>query len=210
MELFPELFPHTQVTTINNKSHSDWSDQLFFQGFWKPAPKDAPRLGRCWWQGPPHPRRDGPGDQHTLRASLPCPAASSHLQRPGGFCLSWEIIKFCVWRALLALQSNLQWRPELLSTRRASKGGIKRPSVLVWTDFGSSASDQEGENTLWHGKQVNWNLPNIIPAGRGTAPLTFITNLSAFSFFCPEKPILAGQAVFWPWSGTFLLPRWLL
>lgn len=146
--------------------------------------------------GPPHPRRDYPGAQHTLRASLRCPAASSHLQRMGGFCLSWEMMKFCVWRALLALQSNLQRRSELLSTRRASKGGIEHSSALMWSDFGGSASDQGGENTLCHGKQVNWNLADFIPAGYGTAPLGFITDLSNFSFLSRKIRLI--------WAGCFL------
>lgn len=77
------------------------------------SPEDGKVLGS------PEPRGGDPGDQHTLRASLPCPAVPSHLQRnkPGAFSLSWETMKFCVQRNL--------WRKPELSTRRASRGGIK-------------------------------------------------------------------------------------
>lgn len=146
--------------------------------------------------GPPHPRRDYPGAQHTLRASLRCPAASSHLQRVRGFCLSWEMMKFCVWRALLALQSNLQRRSELLSTRRASKGGIEHSSALMWSDFGSSASDQGGENTLCHGKQVNWNLTQLHSSWVWNSPSGIYYRPFQFFFFVEKNPSYLGRLFF--------------
>ena len=156
---FIQLLPYTREKKINDKSFSDWSDQLLYQWFAKLMHKEPPRLQRCWVIG------SNPKERWTRRPACHESIAAvpgCFLMPPEAWRLLFVLVKymviFHVWRGLLTLQSNLQGRAGLRTRgRRACKGGRQCPSVLVWNDLGRPTSDQEGESTFYCGKYVNLN-----------------------------------------------------
>lgn len=152
------FLPRRQKLII--KSFSPWSGQLFNRWFRKLGrPETGEVLGH-----EQQPQGEIDQETSTLWEHQCCAQLLSHTT--GGleafFFLGKYMVKVHIQRGLVALQSNLQKRAGLSTRgRRASKGGKKCPPVLVWSDLGSSTSDQEDESSLYYGKQINWNLTQI-------------------------------------------------
>lgn len=101
-QLIIKVFPLGHISWFCHDS-GGWHPRM--PQSWEGAGAGSTSPKERWNRGPAHPE-----------SITALPSCFSHLQRPGGLSLPWEIMKFCVWRALLALQSNL-WRKPELSTR---------------------------------------------------------------------------------------------